>query len=90
MIGPESPPFLSGASLFGDPGQAPLTGHYYCLPHGTLLPAFMDIVADGRDVYSHSIHPPTHHTMYPNCRVLAAQFIAAYLALPWQYAGRKT
>lgn len=89
-IGPESPPFPSGASLFGDPQQAPLTGHYHRLLKGTLIPPFVNIVADGLDVYANSPHPATHFTMFPYQRLLAGQFVTAYLALPWHYAGRKT
>jgi hypothetical protein len=38
LVGPESPPTPHGASTIGDPHQAPLTGHYHCLPAGTPLP----------------------------------------------------
>jgi len=89
MVGPEALPFPAGASTFGDPQQAPLAGHYHRLPQGTLLPADLGVVADGIDVHVNSPHPPTHHTIYPANQVLLAQFIAQFLALPWQYAGRK-
>jgi hypothetical protein len=88
-LGPGSLPFPAGASSFGDPVQAPLTGHYHRLPQGTPLPAGMAVVADGRDVRAQSLHPPTHHTFYPDVSMPAAQFVQLWLGLPWQYAGRK-
>jgi hypothetical protein len=86
-IGPEQPPFPAGASLFADPQQAPLRGHYHRLTAGTMIPPGLNIIADGID--SHSIHPATHHTLYPITKMSPQQFESAFLALPWQYSGRK-
>jgi hypothetical protein len=89
MVGPESPPLPNGKSLFADPVSAPLTGHYYRLPHGTMLPEGLAITADGNDVVSGSSHPPGHHTLYPEIVMRFDQFVALYVQLPWQYEGRK-
>jgi hypothetical protein len=89
MVGPETPPFPAGASTFADPALAPLTGHYHCLPKGTPLPAEMAVVADGIDVNPNSPHAAAHHTFYPLNRMSVDQFTALFLALPWQYAGKK-
>jgi hypothetical protein len=90
MVGPEQPPFPAGASLFADPQQAPLRGHFHRLAAGTTIPAGLEIVADGIDVHSNSIHPATHHTLFPITKVAPHQFVSAFLALPWQYSGRKS
>jgi hypothetical protein len=89
MVGPESPPFPSGASTFADIRQAPVGGHYFKLPRGTVIPAEIDIVADGVDVDLNSRHPPTHHTIYPFVRMHIDRFLELFLNLPWQYVGRK-
>lgn len=90
MFGPEYPPFPMGASLFADPQQAPLRGHYHRLESATVIPADLSIVADGVDLFPNSVHPATHHTLYPTATMAAQQFIDAFLALPWQYSGRKS
>jgi hypothetical protein len=89
LMGPERPPFPTGASLFADSNEAPLTGHYHRLPAGTVLPAGLDVVADGIDVHLNSPHARTHHTLFPTGKVSERKFISDFLSLPWQYAGRK-
>ena len=89
-VGPEGPPFPAGASLFADPVQASLGGPYHRLPGNTPLPVGLGIVADGVDVHPNSPHPATHHTLYPVHGMAAAQFLTLFLALPWQYAGKKS
>lgn len=90
MIGPEQPPFPVGASLFGNPQKAPLRGHFYRLAAGTAIPPGMEVVADGVDVYNSSAHPATHHTLFPFVQMPSQQCVNAFVALPWQYSGRKT
>jgi hypothetical protein len=90
MVGPEAPPFPAGASTFADPLQAPLRGHYHRLAGGTPLPAVFGVVADGADVRPDSLHPPTHHTVYPVAAIPAAEFVRIFLELPWVWAGRKS
>ena len=85
MVGPTRPP--TGASAYGDPGYADLTGHYHRIPAGTELPAGLRVVADGADVGGP--HPPTHHTIYPTGRMSYDDFAQQFLDLPWEYAGRK-
>lgn len=90
MFGPEYPPFPMGASLFADFQQAPVRGHYHRLVAGTVIPPDLSIVADGIDVLRNSVHPATHHSFFPTARITAQQFVDAFLALPWQYSGRKS
>lgn len=82
QIGPESPPFPNGASTFGDPKAAPLTGHYHRLPKGTQLPDGMKVVADGVDVNPRSPHPRTHHTIYPSKVMPYNDFVEKFMKLP--------
>lgn len=89
IIGPEVPPFPQGASTFAAPLHAPLRGHYHRLPSGTVLPGGLGVVADGVDVHAHSLHPAGHHTIYPVVPMTMAHFVDLFLALPWQYAGKK-
>jgi hypothetical protein len=58
-----------GKSFFGDPNQAPLTGAYYKIPKGALLPPGTGIKPDGRDVIPGSPHPATHHTLFPTVKL---------------------
>jgi hypothetical protein len=88
-IGPEGPPFPSGASTFADPQQAPLSGHYHRLPRGTPLPEGFQVVADGSDVRPDSPHEPSHHTIYPATLMNTELFIERFLGLPWEYEGNK-
>jgi hypothetical protein len=89
MIGPDEAESGNGASTFADVNKAELTGHYYKLPAGTVLPEDLDVVADGSDVRPGSIHPPTHHTIFPCRRMSVAQFVEKLRNLPWQYEGNK-
>jgi hypothetical protein len=89
MVGPEGPPLPVGASTFADPARAPLTGHFHLLKQGTPLPPGLAVLADGVDVYANSPHSATHHTFYPAHQIAASDFITLFLALPWQYGGRK-
>jgi hypothetical protein len=56
LVKPTQPP--TRASTFADIRYAPLTGHYYRIEKGTLLPAVLTVIADGKDVGAHS---PTHN-----------------------------
>ena len=84
-VNPTSPP--EGASTFGDPNQAPLTGHYHKVPAGTPLPEGVGVRPDGVDVGGS--HPSTHHTIYPTQPMTFSQFVDKFLSLPWQYGGKK-
>ena len=84
-VHPTSPP--TGASTFGDPRQAPLTGHYHRVPAGTVLPEGIGVVADGVDVGGP--HLPTHHTVFPTRTMRFSEFVEKFLNLPWEYAGKK-
>jgi RHS repeat-associated protein len=88
-VGPEEPPSPRGASAFGDPMQAPLTGHYHSIPRGILVWPGLGVVADGADVIFGSSRPPTHHTIYPTVKMSFKRFVDLFLSLPWQYAGKK-
>jgi hypothetical protein len=85
LVGPQTPP--AGASTFGDPSQAPLTGHYHKLPKDTTLPEGLSIVPDGIDVGGP--HRQTHHTIYPNREMPFDEFSQKYRSLPWEYGGKK-
>jgi len=88
-IHPEAPPLPRGASTFVDVDKAPLTGHYYRLPKGTILPEGLEVIADGSDVQARSTHEPTHHTIYPTSTMTEQQFTSLFLNLPWTRAGKK-
>ena len=89
MIGPESPNKAHGASLLGDPYRGMLKGNFHLLPAGTVLPDDLDVVADGPEVDPHSLHDPTHHTLYPAVAMSFDRFVELFNALPWKWAGRK-
>jgi len=88
-IGPEVPPLPHGASTFGDPNMAPLSGPYHRLPAGTELPSGMSVVADGVDIIPSSTNPPTHYSMYPTVSMPFDDFSKAFTDLPWSYVGKK-
>ena len=71
----------------GDIEYAALTGHYYRLDKNTLLPEGLDVIADGRDVGGS--HSPTHHTIYPNRKMLLTEFVEKFLGSGWFYIGKK-
>jgi hypothetical protein len=81
-VGPGS---SGGASVFGDPFQARLEGHYHVLPAGTELPDGLAVVADGADVGG--LHAPTHHTLTPTRDMTPEEFQRLYDGLPWRYGG---
>jgi hypothetical protein len=85
QVEPTQPP--TGASTFGDIEYAALTGHYYRLDKNTLLPEGLDVIADGRDVGGS--HSPTHHTIYPNRKMLLTEFVEKFLGSGWVYVGKK-
>jgi len=89
MVGPESPPFPHGASLFADPTRAPLRRYYHRLPQGTQLPPGLGLIADGKDVRTDSPHPENHYTVYPAVQMPMNQFVELAKKLPWQFAGDK-
>src|SRR5437773_300791 len=89
QVGPEHPPFPTGASTFANPQMAPLSGHYHRLPAGTTLPPELGVIADGCDVMPDSVHGATHHTIYPSVKISAELFIQLFLSLPWQYGRKK-
>ena len=89
FIPPGEPPEPPGASTFGDPDQAPLTGIYWKLPAGTPLPVGLLVIADGSDVLEGSQQPPTHHTIFASEAMPAQRFVDLYAALPWERAGRR-
>src|SRR5207245_517808 len=75
LLGPQGPKDPLGASAFSDPLRTPLNGHYHKLPVGTILPAGLEVVADGTDANPNSHHSPTHHTFFPTVTMGAAEFI---------------
>ncbi|WP_199317400.1 MULTISPECIES: Tse2 family ADP-ribosyltransferase toxin [Planktothricoides] len=85
QVQPTQPP--TGASTFADIDSAPLTGHYHRLEKNTLLPEGLDVIADGRDVGGP--HSPTHHTIYPNRKMLFTEFVDKFLNSGWVYVGKK-
>lgn len=87
MLVPQRPPSPTGASTFGDPAQAPLTGHYHTIPGGTEMPPGLGVVRDGVDVGG--VQPPTHATIYPTEPMTPQDFIDRFLGLPWEYGGKK-
>jgi hypothetical protein len=86
-VGPERPPFPRGASTFGDPAKAPLTGHFHRLARGERLADGLGVVADGSDVGGP--HDETHHTIYPAEKMKFDDFVAKFQSLSWAYAGKK-
>jgi hypothetical protein len=89
MVVPQSGRSPHGASTFGDPMQAPLTGPYHVIPAGTQLPRGFGVVADGIDVLPGSMQPPTHHTIFPTEPIMPQDFINGFLDLPWTRAGKR-
>jgi hypothetical protein len=85
IVGPTTPP--EGASTFGDPNKAPLTGHYHRLAKGTTLVEGVKVLADGRDVGGP--HLETHHTLYPARSMRMAEFVQKFRILGWVWAGKK-
>jgi RHS repeat-associated protein len=88
-VGPETRPLPKGASTFGDPSVAPLTGHYHGIPRGILVPPGLAVAADGPEVVEGSPHPATHHTIYPVVAMPFGRFVEKFFELPWEYAGKK-
>ena len=84
-VKPTNPP--TGASTFADIKYAPLTGHYYKLEKGTILPLGLSIIPDGKDVGGN--HSPTHHTIYPNQEMSLIEFVEKFLSCGWIYVGKK-
>lgn len=89
VLSPQTPPFPNGVSVFADPLNAPLTGHYHRLPAGTELPTGLDVVADGLDVSPASPHPATHHTIFNTSEMTLERFAELFSNLDWQYGGKK-
>jgi hypothetical protein len=90
MVGPDLPESANGCSTFADVNACPLTGHYHVLLSGTELPAGLEVVSNGKDVNPESLHPPTHHSIFPRQRMRLEEFIELFGKLPWRYAGKKT
>jgi RHS repeat-associated protein len=89
-VSPELPPLPKGASAFGDPMLAPLTGHYWRVSRGILLPPGLAVVPDGSDFLPGSTRPPSHHTIYPTVTMPFQTFGSLFLGqIPWVYEGRK-
>ncbi|MBL7496588.1 type IV secretion protein Rhs [Frankia sp. CNm7] len=87
MLVPQRPPAPMGASTFGDPAQAPLSGHYHSIPADTPMPPGLAVVRDGVDVGGP--HLPTHATIYPTEPMTPETFTERFTSLPWQHAGKK-
>jgi hypothetical protein len=85
MVHPTEP--LTGASLFGDPQQVPLSGHHHWIPADLSLPPAVKITAVGIDVAGP--HPPTHHTFSPTEPMPFADFVNSFMGLPCTYGGKK-
>jgi RHS repeat-associated protein len=87
MLVPQGPPTPTGASTFGDVGQAPLRGHYHVLPAGTKLPPGFAVLNDGVEVGGSS--SATHATIYNTEPMSPESFIQQFLDLGWSWAGKK-
>ena len=85
MVHPTEPP--TGASMFGDPNQAPLSGHYHTIPADTPPPPGTGIKYDGIDVGG--TEPPTHATFYPTESMPFTEYVEKFLNLGWSYGGKK-
>src|SRR6478752_5964490 len=85
--GKVQPSTSQGASTFGDPSKAPVSGNYHKLPAGTQLPEGLGVVSDGKDVGGS--HAPTHHTIVPTREMTPEEFNEKFQSLPWQKAGKK-
>jgi hypothetical protein len=78
-----------GATLFADPQQGGLSGHFHRLPAGTILPRGLAVKADGCDVIGDSPLPPSHHTLHVIEQMTADEFSSKFVQLPWEYGGRR-
>jgi hypothetical protein len=78
---------VSGKSLFGDQGQAPLTGWWWWILDQTAMPEGIAIIADGSDVGG--TQAPTHHTLYPTRVMPWKELNQKYLSLGWLKGGKK-
>ncbi len=88
-VAPGELPMPHGASTFGDPGHAPLGGHFHVLPAGTELPEGLAVVRDDPEAVPGSTYERTHHTIYPVRPMPFAEFRDKFLKLPWIYSGKK-
>jgi hypothetical protein len=88
-VGPEpkEPPWPDGASTFGDPEKAPLTGHYHRIVAGTRMATGLRVSADGSDIGGPQ--PETHHTIFPSEQMPFQTFVDRFQGLGWAYAGKK-
>lgn len=84
---PQAKDSAKGASTFGDPAKAPLTGHYHAIAKDTAMPANLAVVADGTDVGGSA--PETHHTIYATAAMTFIDFQSKFAGLPWAYSGSK-
>jgi hypothetical protein len=81
-------PTPKGASTFGDPTAAPLTGHYHRVEAAVQLPAGLDVVADGTDVGGTQL--PTHHSVYPTESMTVEAFSTGFTkGIGWKHAGKR-
>ena len=88
-VGPEpkNPPWPAGASTFGDPSKAPLTGHYHRILSGTRMATGLRVIPDGSEVGGP--HGETHHMIFPAERMPFQDFVDKFQGLGWGYAGKK-
>src|SRR6266508_6513972 len=88
-VGPEpkTPPWPDGASTFGDPDKAPLTGHYHRIASGTKMAEGLRVIADGIEVGGP--RDETHHTIFPARQMAFADFVAKFQSLGWVWAGNR-
>ena len=86
---PSSTNLPHGASTFGNPADAPLSGHYWKISEGSELPPGMGVMPDGSDMIPGSPQPPTHHTIYNTDDMSFGDFVQNFLNLPWNYVGKK-
>lgn len=89
VIAADTPPHVTGASLFGDPLACPLAGHYHRLAAGIEIPAELGLIADGIDVDPNNLYPALHHSLFAVVAVTSTDFVAYFNNLPWQYVGKK-
>jgi hypothetical protein len=88
-VGPEpkEPPWPDGASTFGDPEKAPLTGHHHRIVAGTRMTTGLRVIADGSE--AGGPQRETHHTIFPVEQMLFQDFVDRFQGLGWAYAGKR-
>jgi RHS repeat-associated protein len=83
-VGPYYPPDVRGKSAYGD-WRIPrsfLRGFVYRLDQPYVSQG-LAVMADGSDVLTGSVNPPTHHTIYPTFRMGFSAFVSLVFGMNW-------